>query len=426
MHATKVLVLIGLAIVARRFVDWPFLEPVTLALVGFLIVTFAWSRLSLRSVSLTRSVSADKLQVGQILKDRIEITNTSRFAKLWIEVLDYSTLPGHSASRVVRVSGEGQTDWTQETVCTRRGEYRTGPAMLHSGDPFGIFPISKRMHLTRRVLVYPATVNVAGYTLPAGQLMGSNSLSRRNPFVTPSVAGVREYVHGDALNRISWSTSARLGRLMVKEFELDPTADVWIVLDLERVHHRNGTGGEVTPRETRASAPWLDSTEEYAVTIAASLARMALEDGRSVGLIASASHQIVLTPDRSERQLRRVLEHLAAVGADGHRPLHEVLTSESFRFRRQSAVLVVTPSSNEWWTHALAAITSRRVPCAAIVVEASTFDTAESALPVVGGLLAHGIQTHLVKFGDDITTVLATHAGVAVGPEFARSDARRG
>jgi len=298
--------------------------------------------------------------------------------------------------------------------------------MLHSGDPFGIFPISYRIPATEQVLVYPATVDVAGYALPAGQLIGSNSLSRQNPFVTPSVAGVREYVQGDALNRISWSTSARLGRLMVKEFELDPTADVWIVLDMERVHHRTAIGGDLTPREMRPSAPWLDSTEEYAVTISASLARMALDDGRSVGMIASASHMIVLTPDRSERQLRRVLEHLAAVRADGHRPLHEVLSAESFRFRRQSAVLVVTPSSSEGWTHALAAITSRRVPCAAIVVEASTFDSAATALPVVGGLLAHGIQTHLVKFGDDITTVLATHAGVAVGREFARSEARRG
>ena len=36
----------------------------------------------------------------------------------------------------------------------------------------------------------------------------------------------------DGFNRISWSATARLGRLMVKEFDQDPTADVWVVLDL--------------------------------------------------------------------------------------------------------------------------------------------------------------------------------------------------
>lgn len=413
MHAAKLLVLILAAIAAQRFVDWAFLEPVTLALIGFLVVTYVWSRFSLRSVELSRSLNSDRLQVGQTLRDRIEVSNASRFAKLWLEVLDYSSVPGHTASRVVHVRGRARAEWVQETVCTRRGHYRTGPTMLHSGDPFGLFPTSSRIAVTQDLLVYPATVDVANYTLPAGQLLGSNSLSRRNPFVTPSVAGVREYVQGDALNRISWSTSARLGRLMVKEFELDPTADVWIVLDLERVHHRVAGSAPADGRTLRPTAPWLDSTEEYAVTIGASLARRALDEGRSVGLIASASRTLVLSPDRSERQLRRILEHLAAVRADGVRPLAEVLVAESFRFRRQSAVLVVTPSPGEGWTRAVAGVASRRVPCATIVIEASTFAPAEPSLLAVGGLLAHGVQTHLVKFGDDITAALEVRPGVA-------------
>ena len=43
---------------------------------------------------------------------------------------------------------------------------------------------------------------------------------------------MREYRPGDAFNRIHWPTTARTNRLMVREFELDPTVDVWIVLDL--------------------------------------------------------------------------------------------------------------------------------------------------------------------------------------------------
>ncbi len=406
VQAAKILTLILAAILAQRFLDWTFLAPLTLALIGFLAISYLWSKLSLRSVGLTRLLESDRLQVGQTVRDRIRVANTSRIATLWLEVLDYSTLPGHTASRVIHVAGRGVSEWSQETVCTRRGQFRTGPAMLHSGDPFGIFPTTRRMAMTHEVLVYPATFDVSGFILPAGQLIGSSSVSRRNPFVTPSVTGVREYVQGDALNRISWTTSARLGRLMVKEFDLDPTADLWIVLDMERLHHRVATVTEGPERVARAAVPWLDSTEEYAVAIAASLARRALDDGRSVGLVASANRTTVINPDRSERQVRRVLEHLATVHADGVRPLHEVLTGESFRFRRQSALVVVTPSPNEGWTHVLAGISSRRVPCGAIAVEGSTFGAAESSLLAVGGLLAHGIQTHIIKYGDDISVVL--------------------
>lgn len=426
MQAAKILTLILAAILAQRFLDWTFLEPLTWALIGFLIVSFLWSRLSLQSVGLSRQLESDRLQVGQTLRDRIRVVNSSRIATLWLEVLDYSTLAGHSASRVIHVAGRGSSEWTQETVCTRRGQFRTGPAVFHSGDPFGIFPVTRRMPTTHDVLVYPATFDVSGYVLPAGQLIGSSSVSRRNPFVTPSVTGVREYVQGDALNRISWTTSARLGRLMVKEFDLDPTADLWIVLDLERLHHRVATSTEGSDRVGRAAAPWLDSTEEYAVAIGASLARKALDDGRSVGLIVSANRSTVITPDRSERQVRRILEHLAAVHADGVRPLHEVLIGESFRFRRQSAVVVVTPSPDERWTHALAGISSRRVPCGAIAVEGSTFGTASSSLLAVGGLLAHGIQTHIVKFGDDISVALRSQPGGANHRIAAGFEVRRG
>ena len=249
VNAVKLLLLILVAILAQRFIDWPFLQPLTFALIGLFIVSFVWSRLSLRGIRVVRSLESDRLQVGQTVRDRLTVSNTRRFAALWLEVLDYSSLPGHAASRVVHVRGRGTSDWTQETVCTRRGLYRTGPIMLHSGDPFGLFPVSARIPITQDLLVYPATFDLSGYTLPGGQLIGEGRQSRRNPFVNPSVAGVREYIQGDALNRISWSTSARLGRLMVKEFDLDPTSDIWIVVDLERLHHRRAAADH--PGHTR-------------------------------------------------------------------------------------------------------------------------------------------------------------------------------
>lgn len=413
MNAIKLLLLILSAILAQRFVDWPFLPPLIFALTGLLVVGFIWSRLSLRGIGLTRSLDSDRLQVGQTLRDRLCVSNAKRFAALWLEVLDYSSLPGHAASRVVHVRGRGRTEWIQETVCARRGLYRTGPIMLHSGDPFGLFPVRGRLPVTQEVLVFPATFDLSGYVLPGGQLIGQGRQSRRNPFVTPSVTGVREYVQGDALNRISWTTSARLGRLMVKEFDLDPTSDIWIVVDLERLHHRRapedhpGNAGRRTPG-------WLDSTEEYAVSVAASLAKMALDDGRAVGMVISSRKTTVLNPDRTERQLRRVLEYLALEHADGVRPLQEVLLSESYRFRRQSALVVVSPSSDPGWTSSLGEIAGRRVPVGAVVIDATTFASARSPQEAIGRLVANGIPLQRISFGDDISVAMSAQDVVAV------------
>ena len=92
--------------------------------------------------------------------------------------------------------------------------------------------------------------------------------------MTPNVAGVRDYTPSDGFNR-TWSATARLGRLMVEEFDQDPTADVWIVLDLHDIPHRPATRPVNWILDDRGRWPaeaWLDSTEEYAVTVAASLA----------------------------------------------------------------------------------------------------------------------------------------------------------
>jgi uncharacterized protein (DUF58 family) len=43
---------------------------------------------------------------------------------------------------------------------------------------------------------------------------------------------VRDYEPGDSFSRIHWRSTARRDRLVVKEFELDPLADIWIVPDM--------------------------------------------------------------------------------------------------------------------------------------------------------------------------------------------------
>lgn len=413
MAAAKVVLLLIAVLALAQANDWPFLDQIAVALVALLAVAWVWSRLSLRGVGLVRETATDRAQVGQPLTERLRVSNAGRLGKLWLEVRDYSTLPGHGASRVVHVGGRAAVRWRVETVCRRRGRFRIGPMAVRAGDPFGLFPTSLRVPGTHELVVYPATVDVGGFPLPPGALTGGAAVARRTPSVSASVAGVREYVPGDPFNRISWAATARTGRTMVKEFELEPTADVWVVLDLERDHHRVAAHPADHPGWRPPAAPWLDSTEEVAVTIAASLAGRCADEGRSFGLIASGGHYEVIPAERSDRQYLKVLETLAVIRADGLRPLAEVLIAEGRRFGRQSSVVVVTPSTDQAWVTALAPIAGRRVRAAVVVVEPETFGPAPSSLQVVSGLLGIGVPTHLVKCGDELGAALAAPQGLA-------------
>ncbi|MEA2529058.1 MAG: hypothetical protein QOG89_702 [Thermomicrobiales bacterium] len=410
------LVVVG-TLVFAQINEWQLLDQLTIALVALLVLAYVWSRVSVTGVGATRRISTVRAQVGQTVSEEVIVENRARLGKLWLEIRDFSTLPGHHASRVLHLGGRQRRSWVVETVCARRGRYRTGPLIARAGDPFGIFPTAKALPVQFELVVYPAAVDLKGFSLPVGILSGGTTTDRRTPILTPSVAGIRDYVPSDAFNRISWTATARLGRLMVKEFDVDPTSDVWLVLDLDRQYsvRSSQTLPVATERLDRWPVEvWLDATEEYAVTITASLARRCLEQGRSFGMIATAAHYEVLPAERSDRQYVKILEALAVIEADGHRRLAEVLVAETRRFTRHSGLIVVTSSWDLGWVAALAELTGRRVKATAIVVDSASFGPAPPVEPVVDALHSANVPVHVVRYGDDIATALAVAGGIPV------------
>src|SRR4030088_1534098 len=95
------------------------------------------------------------------------------------------------------------------------------------------------------------------------------------------------------------------GKLVSKTCENPLTTDLWILLDLDRnVHFGEGE----------------ESTVEYAVSLAASMASQVHGRGRQVGLIANDSKGTILEPHRAVRQDRLILDYLAVAQADGRTP----------------------------------------------------------------------------------------------------------
>ena len=79
----------------------------------------------------------------------------------------------------------------------------------------------------------PPVLPLATFDLYLGAMPGRGRGSQRSLQTTTNVVTVRNYVPGDALTH-PLAHTARLGQFMVKEFDLDPTIDVAILLDLDR------------------------------------------------------------------------------------------------------------------------------------------------------------------------------------------------
>src|SRR5712692_8194517 len=353
-----------------------------------------WANWNVAGLELRRRHRSRRIQVGDTFVEQAVLEAVAGPAqwwpRLWLELHDASDFPGHHLDGVMSLGMVGHKVWELRSVGTRRGSFSLGPVWVSSGDPFGIFRVSCKLTEGTTVVVYPRTVPLPRFGRVPGELPGGSVQGVRVQFSTPNVASVREYHPGDAVNRIHWPTTARTGRMMVREFELDPTADVWIVLDLDADVH-TGAG--------------LESTEEYAVTAAASLARHLLDQGRAVGLVSQTA---TLPADRGPRQAERILEVLALVRASSHLTLAGMLLAETSRFARSSTLIVITPSTAEGWARFCQALNGRGVHSSAVLIEAATFGSAPLTLLLVSSLAAAHIPTYLVKRGDRLEQALAS------------------
>jgi len=387
----------------------------TYLLLAVILSSYAWAWASVNWVQLSRQTRARRAEVGKPIEERFLVRNTGFLPKLWLEVHDHSTLPGHQASRVVHALGARQQwGWMVRTLCRQRGVFTLGPITLRGGDPFGLFDMEKELPHTSTMVVYPAMVNLRAFIPPTGHLPGGGTLHRRTHYVTTNVAGTREYAPGDSFNRIHWPSTARKERLIVKEFELDPTADVWLFLDMERgVHFSLPWEMPIEFREPallRPRRPRLElapSTEEYAVTIAASLTRYFLIRDRAVGFVAYTRRREVAQADRGDRQLTRILETLAVIRAEGRIPIAEVLAAESIRLGRGTTIVIITPSADERWVRVTRHLLRRGLQVLAVVIDASTFGGGEEAKRVVAELRAGNTPTYLVRRGEPLAVSLS-------------------
>ena len=383
--------------------------PARLAYVVLLSIPVAyfWARANTRDLQVTVERPQDRLQEGQEFQERITVKNLSWLTKLWLEVEDPSDMPGHSARQVITLGPRESRTWRTSTLCRLRGLFSVGPVRITTGDPFGFFRYTNTYGRPQHVLVYPRATELPNFYVPPANLPGEGRFRRRTHYVTPNASGVREYEPGDSFNRIHWPTTARTNQLMVKLFELDPASDIWVVLDLDK-SVQVGEGEE--------------GTEEYAVRLAASIARFFLVANRSVGFISYGNRLFVENAERGAQHFTRILEALALSRAVGDVPLGTLITEEGKRFGRHTTVVVVTPSTSEDWVASLQFLAERGVKVAAVLLEPSTFGGSENALMVFGSLAASDVYTYLVRRSDDLITALALGLeGSEAAPRRARS-----
>ncbi len=290
-----------------------------------------WSRLSVSKLEVEIDRDSRRISQGGFITTSVTIRSKSWLPKIWLEAEDTGSLLTPNSGRIFTIGARGVYRWTYKTQLDRRGLYMLGPLQVRATDPFGFFTNLAEFGEPTEILVYPTPPDLPKFDIPSANLAGEGKIRTKTSQVTPNVAGVRSYLPGDALNRFHWPATARTGRLMVKEFDMDPSSAIWVVVDLDSLND--------FPADE-------DQIEDIVVMTAATLVKHFNNLNRSVGLMASGEKEAVIEPGRGNAHLSAMMEVLALARSSSTHSYVGLLERESRRFDRHITFVGVTAGEN--------------------------------------------------------------------------------
>jgi uncharacterized protein (DUF58 family) len=246
-----------------------------------------------------------------------------------------------------RFDEHGVLKLTYRTRSPRRGAYTFGPVDVQVSRPDGWWRRQVRLPQPEEVAVFPNVVAIRRIQLSLRRGLRAMAGMRRAkpPGASTAFAGLREYVRGEDVRRVSWTATARRDRPVVVEVEAERGQQVIIALDCGRL--------------MTAPAGDLDKLD-HAVNAALMLAWVAQAYGDRVGLMTFDDRVTgFIKPERGPTQLRRITEALYAIRPEYVEPdFGHAMTHLALGVGRRSMVVLLTDvqdpeASRELVAHAL-------------------------------------------------------------------------
>jgi uncharacterized protein (DUF58 family) len=355
------------------------LYPVAVGLLLAVVVAVAWVRLSARPPHVRRHGASRDVVEGDDVRVDLEVEPTSAIAP---PTLVAHERPGRLGERRVQMHRVAQQRFAggYELRAVPRGRYAFDAVRLTVQDPFGLARAVLIQGEPQALVVYPRLVALERLFSEGGAYAqdGRRLLLRRPTGY--ELHSVREYVEGESLRKVHWRSTAKRGRLMVKELEDAPRDEVAVLLD------GYGVAGE---------------NFEIAVRAAGSILQAHLRRGRRCALVvnsAARESQAVA----SETDWRKALEVLAATVPSAQTRVSALLQADGGIAARSLELVVVTAELDVALADRLVQRALSRRGASLVYVDASG-----EPQPQLLRLQAVGIPIAVVRAGADLRSALS-------------------
>ena len=199
----------------------------------------------------------------------------------------------------IPVAAGSESTTTLPVFPLRRGDASVASTSIRYRSAWQLAERWAKADLPQTVRVFPRSSNATQQSL---YLMQSRRLEVEKRFLKRKGIGrefecLREYREGDAFRDISWTATARRGKLVVKEHQIERSQPIWLVVDCGRLMRIRVDGL---------------SNLDHATSAALDVAQVALFGGDRVGCMTYGLElQSMLVPGKGQAHLRLLMDRLA-------------------------------------------------------------------------------------------------------------------
>ncbi|HVY60771.1 MAG TPA: DUF58 domain-containing protein [Planctomycetota bacterium] len=222
--------------------------------------------------------------------------------------------------------------------CTRRGAHRLQGLRVETAFPLGLLCAARAFPDERPLLIYPRFHRLGRMDLPSGRRHQPGGVALASALGDAAeFVGNRDWRDGDSVRDIDWRATARLDRLVVREFREEYFVRVALILDTH-VPPPQGLFGRSQPRR---------DDFERAVSLCAAVGDWLARQEYLVDIFAAGPSLYHLTAGRSLAYLDQVLDILAVVDESPEEPFDRIEPELSENLAKISAVVAVFLDWNE-------------------------------------------------------------------------------
>ncbi|MBN2579535.1 MAG: DUF58 domain-containing protein [Pirellulales bacterium] len=313
-------------------------------MLGPLLFSWAAVRLTLRRLEVRRRLP-QAVCAGDLLSVSLRLKNARPRFGCWavtaeepIERQPENTSPGRNPPRekplrtevyFPYVPADRELAGSYQGRLFQRGRYRLGPARLTTRFPFGFFQHAVRLEESDTLYVYPRLGKLtSGWLTRRRPALAGSDRRQHRPGPEGDFYGVRQWRSGDSLRIVHWRSSARSGKLVVRQFEQPRNRDVAVLLDLWQPAEPGRSGREN-----------VELAVSFAATVLADLCR---QGGSQVHLATCNDRPECVGGPASAALLQSMMKTLALAEAQAEDRLPALMEHALGKIARGAEVVLVS------------------------------------------------------------------------------------